>query len=224
MAVIAGMTKPDLTTYLVPQLEWINHYAELREDRAIEITAQLGYPIAFWSAIANIHPTRHRWTLELLDTAMRFANMVHMRFKAALKCVRPVELSAQVQPMILTPGHNSLPSGHATEAYMTAVILRELRGESPASGFDTQLQRQAARIAINRTIAGVHYPIDSVAGRILGTSLAEYFLARCDKTAQGSLEDAVSLLSGCPNISLILNAVHFSPSGRRFGSYYGYGG
>ena len=49
-------------------------------------------------------------------------------------------------------------------------------------------------------------------------------VARCDKTAQGSLEDAVSLLSGCPNISLILNAVHFSPSGRRFGSYYGYGG
>ena len=49
-------------------------------------------------------------------------------------------------------------------------------------------------------------------------------VARCDKTGQGSLEDAVSLLSACPNIQLILNAVHFSPSGRRFGSYYGYGG
>ncbi|WP_088310781.1 P-loop NTPase [Novosphingobium sp. B 225] len=49
-------------------------------------------------------------------------------------------------------------------------------------------------------------------------------VARCDKTGQGSLEDAVSLLSACPNIQLLLNAVHFSPSGRRFGSYYGYGG
>ena len=49
-------------------------------------------------------------------------------------------------------------------------------------------------------------------------------VARCDKTAQSSLEDAVSLLSACPNIQLVLNAVHFSPSGRRFGSYYGYGG
>ena len=49
-------------------------------------------------------------------------------------------------------------------------------------------------------------------------------VARCDKTGQGSLEDAISLLSACPNIQLILNAVHFSPSGRRFGSYYGYGG
>jgi len=49
-------------------------------------------------------------------------------------------------------------------------------------------------------------------------------IARVDKTSQGSLEDAVSLLSGCPNIQLLLNAVHFSPSGRRFGSYYGHGG
>lgn len=49
-------------------------------------------------------------------------------------------------------------------------------------------------------------------------------VARCDRTGQGALEDAVSLLAGCPNIQLLLNAVHFSPSGRRFGSYYGYGG
>ncbi|HOB14047.1 MAG TPA: capsular biosynthesis protein [Novosphingobium sp.] len=49
-------------------------------------------------------------------------------------------------------------------------------------------------------------------------------VARADRTGQGALEDAISLLSACPNIQLLLNAVHFSPSGRRFGSYYGYGG
>lgn len=49
-------------------------------------------------------------------------------------------------------------------------------------------------------------------------------VARADRTGQGSLEDAIKLLSACPNIQLLLNAVHFSPSGRRFGSYYGYGG
>ena len=48
-------------------------------------------------------------------------------------------------------------------------------------------------------------------------------VARADRTGQGSLEDAISLLSGCPNLQLLLNAVHFSPSGRRFGTYYGYG-
>lgn len=49
-------------------------------------------------------------------------------------------------------------------------------------------------------------------------------IARADRTGQGALEDAITLLSGCPNIQLLLNATSFSPSGRRFGSYYGYGG
>ena len=48
-------------------------------------------------------------------------------------------------------------------------------------------------------------------------------VARADTTGQSSLEDALSLLSTCPDIKLLLNAAHFSPSGRRFGTYYGYG-
>jgi len=49
-------------------------------------------------------------------------------------------------------------------------------------------------------------------------------VARADRTGQSALEDAIALLRGCPNIQLLLNAVQFSPSGRRFGSYYGYTG
>jgi len=49
-------------------------------------------------------------------------------------------------------------------------------------------------------------------------------VARADSTAQGALEDAISLLAACPNIQLLLNAANFSPSGRRFGTYYGYKG
>ena len=52
---------------------------------------------------------------------------------------------------------------------------RELRTE--------QLMRQAARVAINRTVAGVHFPVDSTAGRVLGVTLAEYFIARCKALA-----------------------------------------
>ena len=46
-------------------------------------------------------------------------------------------------------------------------------------------------------------------------------IARADKTGQSALEDALTLLSACPDIKLLLNAAHFSPSGRRFGTYYG---
>lgn len=49
-------------------------------------------------------------------------------------------------------------------------------------------------------------------------------VARADGTGQSALEDAVQLLSACADIKLLLNATNFSPSGRNFGSYYGYGG
>lgn len=49
-------------------------------------------------------------------------------------------------------------------------------------------------------------------------------IVRADKTGRGSLDDAISLLGACPNVQLLLNAAQFSPSGRRFGSYYGYRG
>lgn len=49
-------------------------------------------------------------------------------------------------------------------------------------------------------------------------------IVRADRTGQGALEDAISLLDACPNVQLLLNGAQFSPSGRRFGSYYGYKG
>ncbi len=45
-------------------------------------------------------------------------------------------------------------------------------------------------------------------------------VVRADETSRAALEDARQLLSACGNIKLLLNAVHFSPSGRRFGEYY----
>jgi Mrp family chromosome partitioning ATPase len=49
-------------------------------------------------------------------------------------------------------------------------------------------------------------------------------VARADMTGRSALEDAVQLLGACPDIKLLLNAAHFSPSGRKFGTYYGYEG
>ncbi|MGB3472741.1 MAG: P-loop NTPase [Erythrobacter sp.] len=46
-------------------------------------------------------------------------------------------------------------------------------------------------------------------------------VARADDTSRAALEDAQQLLSACPDIKLLLNAAQFSPSGRRFGEYYG---
>jgi hypothetical protein len=41
------------------------------------------------------------------------------------------------------------------------------------------LMALAARIANNREVAGLHTPIDTMAGRLLGAVLSDYLVARC---------------------------------------------
>jgi exopolysaccharide/PEP-CTERM locus tyrosine autokinase len=48
-------------------------------------------------------------------------------------------------------------------------------------------------------------------------------VVNADNTTDSALRDALSLLSGCEHIQLLLNRAKFSPTGRKFGNYYGYG-
>jgi len=168
------------------QLDFLDQYSDLREDRGCEILSELGPQYAFWSSVVPLHPERARKTIELLDAALRLANYVEMRIKHALACRRANELSPQVQPIILTPGHGSFPSGHSTENHMIARILWELFGKGPELG--EQLMREASRIAVNRTVAGVHFPVDTAAGQVLGLALGRYFIQRA--TTAGLTFDA----------------------------------
>ncbi|MEI7444685.1 MAG: phosphatase PAP2 family protein [Burkholderiales bacterium] len=177
---IASIVRPTREVFRA-QLDLVEQYTDLRAERAGEVLAQVPSQYAFWSSVTNFHPDRHPRTNELIDVALRMARGVELRFKQALGCPRPAELSPQVQPMLLTPGHTTFPSGHSTEAHLIAFILERLIG--PGSGWGPmlrdQLARQAGRIAVNRTVAGVHYPVDSAVGCLLGTVLGEFMLARC---------------------------------------------
>ncbi|MDP1742142.1 MAG: phosphatase PAP2 family protein [Polaromonas sp.] len=155
----------------------VANYAELREDRGSEVLTQMVPQVPFWGSIIGLSAHRHKWTLELITLGLSLASHVEMRFKHAFACQRPVDLSPQVQPMIPTPGHASWPSGHATEAFMLSTVLQALLPHGDK--YKEQLERQAARIAVNRTVAGLHYPVDSAVGRLLGTALADFFVARC---------------------------------------------
>jgi membrane-associated phospholipid phosphatase len=175
---LAKLTAP-LPAVFERQLCMVLRWAELREERLAEVLSQIENQTAMVSSVAYLHPTRTPRTLELLAVALQFAVSVEMRFKHELACWRPVEYSPQVQPMITTPGHGSLPSGHATQAYIVAEVLAALLnvGSNPTHPVTVQLQRQAARIATNRVIAGVHFPVDNIAGRMLGVKLGQFFVA-----------------------------------------------
>ena len=53
------------------------------------------------------------------------------------------------------------------------------------SGLDLPF-KVAARIAENRTVAGVHFPVDSLAGAVMGIAIGELVIAHC--TGQNTVE------------------------------------
>jgi hypothetical protein len=88
---------------------------------------------------------------------------------------RPRQLHPSIEPRFerphwRNPGHPSFPAGHATIAHTWAALL------SNVFSSDTQkiaLAREAGRIASNREIAGLHFPRDTAAGKVLGQRIAE---------------------------------------------------
>jgi PAP2 superfamily len=150
-----------------------------RRSRAAEILTQVLPQVPYWSSIVPLSPWRNQRTFEFIGIVLHFGMQVCHRFKHALAVPRPNELSLQVQPILQTPGWSAFPSGHATEVYMFARLMRELMGQNADSGLHDALQKQARGIADNRVYAGLHYPIDSVAGQLLGETLAEYVISRC---------------------------------------------
>jgi acid phosphatase (class A) len=74
---------------------------------------------------------------------------------------RPFTADKAIRPVVSKPNSASYPSGHATFAYMTAILLAEIVPEKTAAIFD-----RAATFAHNRVVGGVHYPNDLAAGRI----------------------------------------------------------
>ncbi|WP_171130279.1 MULTISPECIES: phosphatase PAP2 family protein [unclassified Ruegeria] len=149
-------------------------YADLRGDRMQEIMDQIGGTTAYFATLLPMTAGRMAKTLELLSLVQTVAALVAQRCKHSLACRRPDAFSAQIQPAIAMPGHGALPSGHATEAFAIAETLRRLipTGVKTPS-LDDMLFHQAARIAVNRTVAGLHYPADSFAGAALGFLVAD---------------------------------------------------
>ena len=113
------------------------------------------------------------------------------------------------------PGLYVLPAGNRTAS----------DSEYLASGRTAQVLDRLTSGAPNRMVIFDSPPALAASP---AAELAQYVgqalvICRADRTGQRALEDALSLLSACPDIKLLLNATNFSPSGRRFGAYYGYG-
>ncbi|MGB0904720.1 MAG: phosphatase PAP2 family protein, partial [Mangrovicoccus sp.] len=166
--------------YLSKAAKLVDNYVDLRDERNVEINIQIEDILSFFGMVTPLHGTSYRWTLELLDVAMDVASALVQSVKLDLGCPRPELFSPSLQPIIQTPSHGTFPSGHSTQAFTVASLLYCLRFASKNPDMDnefcvsedeTRLMKIANRIAVNRTVAGVHFPVDSAAGAMLGITL-----------------------------------------------------
>lgn len=85
---------------------------------------------------------------------------------------RPSFANHEVKPVVsATMAYGAYPSGHATFAYGTAILLAEMVPEKAVVIFE-----RADQYAKNRVIGGVHYPTDIEAGRISGSVIDNVLL------------------------------------------------
>ncbi len=93
-----------------------------------------------------------------------------------------------------------------------------------ASAYTTEVLARLTAQAPNRIVIFDSPPVlaASPASELAHHVGQALMVVRADQTGEAALRDAVSILSGCDDIKLLLNCTRFSPTGRRFGSYYGY--
>jgi membrane-associated phospholipid phosphatase len=168
------------------QLARVRDYMDQRNERSAEILTQLGYPIDYFATILGLNAARNRYTFELIAITQVLASHVAMVAKHHLACRRPDRLGPTVMPMIPTPGHGTFPSAHATEAFAVATVLEGLLAKLKSTKHYPSPEKlrklvfkQAERIAVNRTVAGMHFPIDTWAGAALGEVIGQIILAKC---------------------------------------------
>jgi acid phosphatase (class A) len=80
---------------------------------------------------------------------------------------RPFQVSQDVKPTVKLPGGGSYPSGHATFAYLSGILIAAMVPEKSREIFE-----RANRYAYNRVVAGVHFPTDVEAGRVSASVIA----------------------------------------------------
>lgn len=122
-----------------------------------------------WIALALLFCTLYRrWgVLGLTIIAVALSNAAATGLKEGIDRPRPPRRYPDQDPLVAVPDTASFPSGHAATSFAGATIL-SLAFPRVAPG----LLVLAAAIGFSRVYLGVHYPLDVLAGAVLGAAIA----------------------------------------------------
>lgn len=131
------------------------------------------------AAIAKPDDLKAAWpgVWEMLHAALWDLQPGLYQFKTHFMRGRPTH-QCGVQPLVALPGHPAYPGGHAAQAHAAAELLGRLfTGVNDDPPLRQALKDAAAEVALNRIFAGIHYPSDSEAGRLLALQFVQLLRA-----------------------------------------------
>jgi len=119
--------------------------------------------LKYWLAMLMIDAGHDPATCLLIRVARRVGEVVVMCLKEEYHEARPSQVCPVIVPLLGPPVTPSFPSGHALQNHLIALCLGAANRSPNQPDMLTKLAR---RIAQNRVIAGLHYPLDNEAGEV----------------------------------------------------------
>jgi len=163
-----------------------------RADRASEILHQADGvgALSYWTGMLRLDPATDTNTILLIRVARKIGEFVAMGLKDRFRMRRPAQVYPWIMPLIDGPDTPSYPSSHSLQAHLISSALKlALPVPQPppppapwvfpppplplpplAPQTSQALDHLAYRVAYNREVAGVHFPMDSEAGRFVAYS------------------------------------------------------
>jgi undecaprenyl-diphosphatase len=103
----------------------------------------------------------------LLAASLLLERAIYWLLKNGFKRKRPQESLSGFRSLVVAADRFSFPSGHTSAAFLLATVLAIIYG-----GPILTLYAWASAIAFSRVILGVHYPGDTLAGALIGATIA----------------------------------------------------
>ena len=142
---------------------WVVHHRVDALDEVFVWLSRIGSFGAVWVALALLLALAARrpvvlWTLPVVWASDGVASAL----KVAVGRARP-----HLDPLVALPSSAAFPSGHTTTSFAGATMLAAFVPRAWPL-----LYLLAAAIGFSRIYVGVHWPLDVLAGAVLGTLLA----------------------------------------------------
>ena len=172
--------------YQLPQLDFIAAWQDPDATLTVRLFQFISDSISYFSLgipviLAVMHEfnkqsdkKQSRMSLLYVLVSIAVAGLISYIMKKSFSEPRPYEVDSRIVQLSVGGGY-SLPSGHTTEAFASAMALILLY---PRWYVFILLVCWASSVGLSRIYLGVHYPFDILVGMFLGSasSFAFYFL------------------------------------------------